>query len=80
MDISVTEFKQRCLAILRRVERTGTPMTITRHGRVVAQIRRPAPLSASDTRPWERLRAVGGRLLAGPGESVTRDEDFDALG
>ena len=80
MDISVTEFKQRCLEVVRRVERTGTPVTITRRGRVVAQLRRPVALAAPGSgRPWERLRARGGRLLAAPDESVVRDEDFAAL-
>ena len=79
MDISVTEFKQRCLEIVRRVERTGAPVAITRRGRVVAQLRRPVPLAVAGTKPWERLRAAGGRLLASPGESVVRDEDFGAL-
>ncbi|MBX9811639.1 MAG: type II toxin-antitoxin system Phd/YefM family antitoxin [Burkholderiales bacterium] len=80
MDISVTEFKQHCLEIIRRVERTGTPVAITRRGKVVAQLRPPAaPPSGKSAKPWERLRALGGRLLAEPGESVLRDEDFEAL-
>jgi antitoxin (DNA-binding transcriptional repressor) of toxin-antitoxin stability system len=80
MDISVTEFKQRCLEIVRRVERTGAPVTITRRGRVVAQLRRPpAAQPAASAKPWERLRAAGGRLLAEPGESVLQEEDFEAL-
>jgi antitoxin (DNA-binding transcriptional repressor) of toxin-antitoxin stability system len=80
MDISVTEFKQRCLEIIRRVERTGRPVAITRRGRVVAQLRRPAPAGASPAKPWERLRAsIETRLLASPGESVLKDEDFRAM-
>ena len=80
MDISVTEFKHHCLEIIRRVERTGAPVAITRHGRVVAQLRRPAMAQgAVAAKPWERLRAAGGRLLGTPGESVLRDEDFEAL-
>lgn len=80
VDISVTDFKQRCLAIIRRVERTGAPVAITRRGRIVAQLRRPGPPHGSvEARPWERLRAAGGRLLARAGESVATDEDFDAL-
>ncbi|MGQ0652990.1 MAG: type II toxin-antitoxin system Phd/YefM family antitoxin [Betaproteobacteria bacterium] len=78
MDISVTEFKQRCLEIVRRVERTGTPVAITRRGRVVAQLRRPVPAASGAARPWERLRASGGRLLASPGESALKEEDFEA--
>lgn len=80
MDISVTEFKQHCLEIIRRVERSGAPVAITRRGRVVAQLRRPAIVQgAPGAKPWEQLRAAGGRLLATPGESVLRDEDFEAL-
>jgi hypothetical protein len=30
-------------------------------------------------KPWEQLRALGGRLLAKPGESALHDEDFEAL-
>ncbi len=36
MDISITEFKNRCLEIVRRVEETGTPITIRRRGKAVA--------------------------------------------
>ena len=80
MDISITEFKHRCLEIVRRVEKTGKPVTIKRRGRVVAQLE-PSSSSASapSMKPWERLRALGGNLLAAPEESVLRDEDFEAM-
>lgn len=79
MDISVTDFKHRCLQIIRRVEKTGKPVTITRRGKVVARLQPPSQVAGTHGRkPWERLRALGGRLLAGPGESVLRDEDFEA--
>lgn len=80
MDISVTEFKQRCLEIIRRVEETGTPVTLTRRGRAVARIQAPLSRTAADHRkPWEQLRALGGKLLAAPRESAVRNEEFDAL-
>lgn len=80
MDISVTEFRHRCLEIIRRVEKTRQPVTLTRRGKAVARLQAPIP-RASDTRlkPWEQLRALGGRLQAQPGESVIRDEEFEAL-
>ncbi len=77
MDISVTDFKQRCLEIVRRVERTGRPVTITRRGKVVAHLEPSAP-GARGQAPWERLRTLGGALRAAPGESVVRDQDFEA--
>lgn len=80
MDISVTYFKQHCLKIIRRIEKTGATIAITRRGKVVAQLRPPAqPATTKASRPWERLRALGGRLIAEPGESVVHDRDFEAL-
>ena len=80
MDISVTEFKHRCLELIRDLEKTGRPITITRRGKTVARLVAPAPAAADDgLKPWERLQALGGQCHAEPGESVLRDEDFDAL-
>ena len=80
MVISVTQFKHHCLKIIRRLEQTGAPVAITRRGKVVAQLQAPAvSKSGRAQKPWERLRAMGGRLLAEPGESVLRDKDFEAL-
>lgn len=80
MDISVTEFKHRCLEIIRRVEQTGKPVALTRRGKVVARLSPPASAAGrGGLKPWEELRALGGRLLGKPGESVLRDEDFEAL-
>lgn len=80
MDISVTEFKQRCLDIVRNVERTGQAVAITRRGKVVARLT-PSSVGTArvERKPWEALRSLGGKLLAEPGESVLRDEDFEAM-
>jgi antitoxin (DNA-binding transcriptional repressor) of toxin-antitoxin stability system len=79
MDISITEFKQRCLEIVRSVEKTGRPVTIRRRGKVVAQLEPSPSTEMAGMKPWEQLRALGGQLSAKPGESVLRDEDFEAL-
>ncbi len=80
MDISITEFKHRCLEIIRELEKSGRPVTITRRGKTVARLVAPSlAMPGSPMRPWEKLQAMGGRLLAEPGESVLRDQDFDAL-
>lgn len=80
MDISVSEFKHHCLKIIRGVEKTGKPVTITRRGKVVARLSPSGPAPGSSRiEPWGQLRTLGGHLLAMPGESVLRDEDFEAL-
>ena len=73
MDISVTEFKHRCLEIIRGVEKTGRPVTITRRGKVVAQLEAPAiQASADGVKPWERLRGRA-KWLAEPEETFVSD-------
>ena len=41
--VSISDFKARCLAILKRVKRTGQPIRITRFGEPVADVVPPAP-------------------------------------
>lgn len=79
MDISVTEFKHRCLEIVRRVEESGEVVSITRRGKVVAQLEPSSLSSPGANKPWKRLRALGGKLAARADESAIRDEDFEAL-
>ena len=79
MNILVTEFKHHCLEIIRRVEKTGKPVAITRRGKGIVCLNPSRPTVHGGLRPWEQLRALDGRLLARPGESVLRDKDFEAL-
>lgn len=47
-SMPVSEFKATCLAVLKRVKRTGQPVTVTRFGKPVAEVGppRPAPTEA----------------------------------
>ncbi len=78
MDISVTKFKQRCLELIRRVEATGKPVTITRRGKVVAQLEPPPTPTAIGVKPWERLRGRA-RWLADPAERFISEKDIRGL-
>ena len=79
MAISVTEFKHRCLEIIRSVEKTGRSVAITRRGRVVARLQpSTAGKAAEAVRPWQRLHGSATCSFE-PGESVLKDEDFEAL-
>ena len=80
MAISVTEFKNSCLDVIRQVEKTGQSVAITRRGKVVARI---APsytaVRGPVLKPWEQLRGLGGRLYADPSESTVQAREFEAL-
>lgn len=78
MDISVTEFKQRCLELIRQVEATGKPVTITRRGKAVAQLEPPPAPTDSGVKPWERLRGKA-QWLAEPGERFITEKDIRGL-
>ena len=43
-EIAISEFKAKCLAILAQVEKTKTPIRITRHGKPVAEVIPAAPV------------------------------------
>jgi prevent-host-death family protein len=77
MQISVTQFRARCSTLIREVEQSGQPLTITRRGRTVA-ILRPTLSAGRGGRPWEQLRSLGGEVHAAPGESVLTEADFAA--
>lgn len=78
MDISVTHFKARCLDLIRTVEKGGEPVVIRRRGRIVARLQRASEAADGD-KPWERLRALGGRAHMAADEAAWREEDFEAL-
>jgi prevent-host-death family protein len=42
-EISISEFKAKCLALIEEVSKTKKPLRITRHGKVVAEIVAPSP-------------------------------------
>ena len=77
MTISITDFKARCLEIIRDVENSGESVEISRRGRVVARVVSVAGDRSVDSPAWHRLRGSG-NLLATPEESVLSDEDFEA--
>lgn len=78
MDISVTDFKARCLDLIRKVEAHSESVTIRRRGRIVARLE-PANGSSSDGKPWERLRALGGSASLAAKEPTWSEEDFEGL-
>jgi prevent-host-death family protein len=42
-EVSISEFKAKCLALLEEVSKTKKPIRITRHGKPVAEVVPPSP-------------------------------------
>lgn len=59
--ISVSVFKATCLGVLKKVQETGRPVVITRHGTPVCQIG-PPPVSSPST-DWLGSMRGQGRIL-----------------
>ena len=74
--VSVSDFKLHCLDVIRRVERDGAPVDLTRRGKVVARLV-PTTSATQGTAPWLRLRGRGA-LHARPEESVLEAAEFEA--
>ena len=77
MDISVTEFRGRCLELIRHAESGGEVVDIKRRGKVVARLT-PAPKpGAAAPKSWEVLRGSG-ELNAEPETSVIDEAEYQA--
>ena len=51
--IAASDFKARCLKLIDQVHDTGTPITITKRGKVVAILQ---PAGDEAAKPWLKLR------------------------
>ena len=78
MDISVTQFRARCLELIRQVEAGGDEVRIRRRGRVVARLSPPPGSAAGEPPPWRAL-CGSGELKAQPEDSVLAAQEFSAL-
>jgi prevent-host-death family protein len=44
VEVAISVFKAKCLALLEQVRRTRQPIRITRHGKTVAEVIPPTPV------------------------------------
>jgi len=77
-SIAISEFKAKCLAVLERVRRTGTPVLVTRRGTPVAEIVPPSPasLGARWLGAMRGTATITGDLIAPAGDAG----EWEALG
>lgn len=74
--IVISEFKAKCLGILRRVHKTGRPVVVTRRGERIAEIHAPSPVQSEPD--WLGSFAERGQIIADLLEPSTAD-DSEAL-
>lgn len=74
--IVISEFKAKCLEILRRVRKTGRPVVITRRGERIAEVHPPSPAKAEPG--WLGSFEGRGRITGDLVEPIAADE-WEAL-
>lgn len=76
-QISISDFKATCLAVLDRVKRTGQSILVTRRGEPIAQVTPPPPAE----RPQSWLGCMAGKTrIVGDVISPAVDEgEWEAL-
>jgi prevent-host-death family protein len=74
--IVISEFKAKCLGILRRVHKTGRPVVVTRRGERIAEIHPPSPVQSEPG--WLGSFAERGRITGDLVAPIASD-DWEAL-
>jgi prevent-host-death family protein len=76
-EISISEFKAKCLAILERVRKTRKPVRITRFGKPVAEVVAPSPEKRRSD--WMGAMAGTTEILGDIISPVIDENDLEAL-
>lgn len=76
-EISISQFKATCLAILARVKRTKKPILVLRKGEPIAQVGPPPPPSMPQS--WLGSFSSSGEILGDIIHSASDPEEWEAL-
>ncbi len=75
-EISISEFKAKCLALLERVRRTKQPILVTRFGKPVAEVVPPSP---AERETWLGSMADVIEIVGDVVSPVIEQGDWEAL-
>jgi prevent-host-death family protein len=75
-EVSISEFKAKCLALLEQVRKTKKPIRVTRHGKPVAEV---VPPSAARVANWMGSMAGRMEILGDIVSPVIDLDDIEAL-
>jgi prevent-host-death family protein len=76
-EISISEFKAKCLAILERVRKTRKPVRVTRFGKPVAEVIAPSPVKQRSE--WMGSMKGQMEILGDIVSPVIDENDIEAL-
>jgi prevent-host-death family protein len=76
-EIAISEFKAKCLAILEQVEKTKTPIRITRHGKPVAEVIPSKPVM--DRAAWIGSMKDSMEILGDIISPATDEDEWEVL-
>ena len=77
IEVAISEFKAKCLALLERVRQTKKPLRITRFGKPVAEVMPPSPEAAHDD--WIGSMKDSVKILGDIVSPIIDEEDIEAM-
>jgi prevent-host-death family protein len=76
-EVSISEFKAKCLAILEQVRKTRKPVRITRFGKPVAEVVPPSP--GKERKSWLGSMKGRGKIVGDIISPATDPEEWEVL-
>jgi antitoxin (DNA-binding transcriptional repressor) of toxin-antitoxin stability system len=76
VEISASEFKAKCLALIDRVHAEGLTVVIRKRGKIVAKL--VSETNVSESQPWLTLRGES-HFTGDPFSPAVSDDDLDLL-
>lgn len=76
-EVSISKFKATCLALLKKVKRTGQPILVTRKGEPVAQVVPPPTPEKSES--WLGSFRSTGKIVGDIVSPAVDERDWEAM-
>ncbi|MES2753456.1 MAG: type II toxin-antitoxin system prevent-host-death family antitoxin [Pseudomonadota bacterium] len=77
--VSASEFKAKCLQLIEQMQRDGQPVTITKRGKVAAELRPKASIDEPLASSFGIFKSERYRFDAEPEDPACDPEDWKAL-
>ena len=76
-EVSISEFKAKCLALLEQVQKTKKPIRVTRFGKPVVEVVPPSPVT--DRKDWIGSMTGEMEILGDITSPIIDEQDLEAL-